>query len=144
MARVDGTVLFGQRYLKKWLAWPEQPEVAVTAVCAHEFGHILQYKLRLESILRAGQPTEKRLELHADYLAGYYAGTLKLKKPGYPAAVFATQKYSSGDWNVNSPTHHGTPDERAAAIVRGFEVAHRERHNLSDAIQIGINYVSML
>jgi hypothetical protein len=36
------------------------------------------------------------------------------------------------------------PDERAAAIVRGFEVAYRERRNLSDAIQIGVNYVSML
>jgi hypothetical protein len=31
-----------------------------------------------------------------------------------------------------------------AAIVRGFEVAYRERRNLSDAIQIGVNYVSML
>jgi hypothetical protein len=39
----------------------------------------------------------KRLELHADHLAGYYAGFLKLKKPTYPTAVLATQKYSSGD-----------------------------------------------
>jgi hypothetical protein len=31
MARADGTVLFGQRYLKKLLAWPEHPDVAVTA-----------------------------------------------------------------------------------------------------------------
>jgi hypothetical protein len=144
MAKADGTVLFGQRYLKQLLAWPEHPEVAVTAVCAHEFGHILQYKLNLETMILAGQRTVKRRELHADYLAGYYAGALKLKKSTYPAAVFATQKYSAGDPNVNSPNHHGTPDERAAAIVRGFEVAYRERRNLSDAIQIGINYVSML
>ena len=144
MANADGTVLFGQRFLKKLLAWPEHPDVAVTAVCAHEFGHILQFKLNLRPIILAGQRTMKRLELHADYLAGYYAGFLKLKKPTYPAAVFATQKYSSGGWNVNSPTHHGTPDERAAAIVRGFEVAYRERRNLSDAVRIGVNYVSML
>jgi hypothetical protein len=77
-------------------------------------------------------------------LAGYYAGALKLKKLTYPAAVFATQQYSTGDLNVNSPEHHGTPNERAAAIVRGFEVAYRERSDLSDAIQIGVNYVSML
>jgi hypothetical protein len=144
MVRADGTVLFGQLYLRKLLALPEHPDVAVTAVCAHEFGHIFQYKLRLEKVLLANQRTTKRLELHADYLAGFYAGTLKLIKPAYPAAVFATQKYSSGDWNVNSPTHHGTPDERAAAIVRGFEVAYRERRNLSDAVQVGINYVSAL
>jgi hypothetical protein len=144
MARADGTVLFGQRYLKKLLAWPEHPDVAVTAVCAHEFGHILQYKLNLKPTILAGQRTSKKLELNADYLAGYYAGALKLKKWSYPAAVFATQQYSAGDLNVNSPKHHGTPDERAAAIVRGFEVAYRERRNLSDAIQIGVNYVSML
>jgi hypothetical protein len=144
MARADGTVLFGQRYLKKMLARPEHPDVAVTAVCAHEFGHILQYKLRLRPIILAGQATVKRLELNADYLAGYYAGALKLKTSNYPAEVFATQKYSAGDRNVNSVQHHGTPEERAAAIVRGFEVAYRERRNLSDAVQIGVNYVSVL
>ena len=144
MARADGTVLFGQIYLKRALARPEHPDAAVAAVCAHEFGHILQYKLKLKNTLLAGQPTVKRLELHADYLAGYFAGISKLQKPNYPAAVFATTKYSSGDFNVNKPQHHGTPDERAGAIVRGFEVAYREKHNLSDAVQIGINYVKTL
>jgi hypothetical protein len=144
MARAEGTVLFGQRYLRKLLALAEHPDVAVTAVCAHEFGHIVQYKLHLDKVILVDQKTTKRLELHADYLAGYYAGVLKVTKPAYPAAVFAAQKYSSGDLNVNSPTHHGTPDERAGAIVRGFEVGYRERRNFSDAIQIGINYVSML
>jgi hypothetical protein len=144
MSKADGTVLVGQRYLKKLLASPEHPDVAVTAVCAHEYGHILQYKLNLKRLILAGQSTVKRLELHADYLAGYYAGTRKLKKQAYPAAVFATEKYSGGDFNSNSPQHHGRPDERAAAVIRGFEVAHRERHNLADAVQIGINYVSTL
>jgi hypothetical protein len=143
MAGADGTVLFGQRLLKNLLVLPEDPDISVTAVCAHEFGHILQDKLGLIPIIRAGQATKKRLELHADYLAGYYAGSLKLKKPGYRAAVFATTQYLYGDWEVNNPEHHGTPDERAAAIVRGFEVAYRERRNLSDAVQIGVNYVSM-
>jgi predicted metalloprotease len=142
MGKPDGTVLFGQQYLKKKLAWPEHPDVAVTATCAHEFGHILQFKLGLEPILRAGQATVKRQELHADYLAGYYAGTLKLNNPDYPAAVFADTR--GGDLDDNKRDHHGTSEERAAAIVRGFEVAYRERRNLSDAVQIGVNYVSVL
>jgi hypothetical protein len=144
MARADGTVLFGQRYLKACLSQPEHPDVAVTAVCAHEFGHILQYKFNLKKTILAGQQTVKRMELNADYLAGYYAGAWKLKRRNYPAAVFATQQYSAGDLNVNNPRHHGRPDERAAAIVRGFEVAYRERHNLADAVQIGVRYVSTL
>ena len=144
MARADGTVLFGRQYLKKLLAWPEHPDVAVTAVCAHEFGHILQYKLNLTPMILAGQKTIKRLELHADYLAGYYAGISKIKEPTYPAAVFAAQQHSAGDLNDNSRQHHGTPHERAAAIVRGFETAYRERRNISDAVRIGLNYVSTL
>jgi hypothetical protein len=144
MARADGTVLFGRRYLKAALAQPEHPDVAVAAICAHEFGHILQYKLNLKRTILAGQSTVKRMELHADYLAGYFAGTSKSRKPSYPAAVFATQQYSAGDLQVNSPKHHGRPEERAAAIVRGFEVAYRDKRNLSDALQIGINYVSTL
>jgi len=142
LAKADGTVLFGRRYLSAILARPEQPDVAAATVCAHEFGHILQYKLNLKPVLLAGQSTVKRLELHADYLAGYYAGIRKLSKPDYPAAVFASTQYSFGDFNPNSPQHHGRPDERAAAIIRGFEVAYRERHNLSDAVRIGVNYVA--
>jgi hypothetical protein len=49
-----------------------------------------------------------------------------------------------GDYAFTSQQHHGRPDERAAAVVRGFEVAYREQRDLSDAIQIGISYVSAL
>jgi hypothetical protein len=144
LARADGAVLFGQRYLRQMLALPEHPDVAVTAVCAHEFGHILQYKRGIARVLNGGQATAKRVELHADYLAGFYAGMRKLRKSDYPAAVFATLQHSSRDYSINSPDHHGTPDERAGAIVRGFEAAHRDRRSLAEAIQIGINYVSRL
>jgi hypothetical protein len=144
LGRADGTVLFGLRCLRHTLAAPESPDAAVAAVCAHEFGHILQYKHNLRRTLLAGQSTTKRLELHADYLAGYYAGVCKLKRSDYPAAVFATFQYSVGDYNTNSPKHHGFPDERAAAVVRGFEVAYRQRRNLGEAVQIGVNYVMTL
>jgi hypothetical protein len=144
MDRADGTVLFGLNYLKRWLAQPESPDAAVAGVCAHEFGHIVQYKYGLDKVLNAGQPTVKRVELHADFLAGYFAGTRKLQKPDYPAAVIAAQKYAGGNFLVNDRLHHGTPDERANAVVRGFEVAYRERRRFAEAIQIGMNYVSVL
>jgi hypothetical protein len=144
LGRRDGTVLFGQHMLRRTLAWPESPDAAVTSVCAHEFGHILQYKLNLKRTLLAGQSTTKRLELHADYLAGYYAGLCKLRNSNYPAAVYATFMHSGGSYNANHPKFHGLPDERAAAVVRGFEVAYRERRNLGEAVQIGVNYVMTL
>jgi len=142
LARADGTVFFGREYLAKARAQPEAPEVVVASTCAHEYGHILQYKMNLRPVLTAGQPNTKRLELHADFLAGYFAGLSKLRKRDYPAAVFATDHFESGDFNFRSPTHHGTPTQRAASVVRGFEVAYRERHALAEAVQIGIRYVS--
>jgi predicted metalloprotease len=144
MAKADGTVLFGNRLLQRMMSGTDHPDVAVTAVCAHEYGHILQFKRGLVAPLRAGQRTVKRVELHADYLAGYYAGRRKLDKPDYPAAVFAHTQHSFGDNQVNHPSHHGTPKERADAIIMGFNVGNKDKRELEEAIQIGLNYVARL
>jgi hypothetical protein len=141
MKRAEGTVLYGKRYFLRHMAAPESPEAMISATCAHEFGHVVQYKHKLQ--LSAGQPNAKREELHADFLAGYFAGRRKLQKPDYPAAVFATSRYARGDF-VKDKSHHGTPDERAAAVVRGFEVAYRERRSFAEGLAIGVNYVSTL
>ena len=37
-----------------------------------------------------------------------------------------------------------TAEERAAAVVRGFETAYRERRRFSEAIGIWLNYVERL
>ena len=140
----DGTVLFGRRLLSRCMSGPDNPEIGVACICAHEFGHILQYKRGLDQLVGAGQPTVKRVELQADFFAGYCAGLRKREKPSFPAAVFAVTQYGMGDNMIHDPDHHGTPDERAAAIVRGFEVAFQERRSLADAIQISISYTATL
>jgi hypothetical protein len=144
LKRADGTVLFGKRYFDRAMKEPESPEVHVLATCAHEFGHIAQNKYKLRPRLTAGQPTVKRLELHADFLAGYFAGARKLQKPGFPAAVVAADRFAHGDFGTTAKDHHGTPGERAAACVRGFETAYRERRSFGDALGIGVNYVERL
>lgn len=141
MKSADGTVLFGRSLLKATLAEREDPDVAVSAVCAHEYAHILQYKKQLMNRLQGGQPTVKRIELHADYLAGFFAGARKLQKADYPAAVYATKAHSIGDYMFTDRNHHGTPDERAAAIVAGFNASYRERKTLAQGIETGIGYV---
>jgi hypothetical protein len=144
LSNADGTVLFGQRLLKRLMAVTDNPEIGVAAVCAHEFGHILQYKKGLAQIVGANQPTVKRVELQADFFAGYFAGLRKLEKRDFPAAVFAMTQYTAGDDQINSRNHHGTPDERAAAVVRGFEAAYVAKKSLGDAIETSINYVKTL
>jgi len=60
------------------------------------------------------------------------------------AAAFAVAAHAHGDFNVTGKGHHGTPDERAAAVVRGFEVTYRERRLFQEAIRVGVKYVSAL
>ena len=141
LSRADGTVLFGRKLLDKCLRAKEHPDVVVSAVCAHEFGHIAQYKYGLSKRLGAGQATVKRNELHADFLAGYFAGVRKLERPDFPAAVYATTQYAFGDHRVTEQRHHGKPEERAQAIVKGFEAAFRGRSSPTEALQLGMQYV---
>jgi hypothetical protein len=138
--KTDGTILLGTRFLKQMLSRPQEPEIALTAICAHEFGHVLQFKRGLLDGLLAGEPTVRRSELHADFFAGYFAGKRKKQMPNYPAAVFAvtlsTLKVSGA-----ARRNHGTSTQRAAAIVRGFEVSYREERSLDDAVALSMAYV---
>jgi hypothetical protein len=140
----DGTVLFGKRLLREFLSGDDNPELMVAAVCAHEFGHILQYKYGLADRVNAGQPTVKRSELQADFFAGYFAGVRKLERPNFPAAVFAQAQWAAGDNAFSSREHHGTNEERGEAVVQGFYAAHRDRRTLSEAITFSTAYVSRL
>ena len=140
LGKPDGTVLFGRRFLQSLLAKGSNSEVAVAAICAHEFGHIAQFKSGMVDRLLEGQRTVKRAELHADFLAGYYAGMRKLRRPDYPAAVFAAGLYGLQS-SPAAAQAHGSNKERAEAITRGFETAHRDRRSFSEAMTIGFDYV---
>lgn len=144
LQNADGTVLFGKRLLMRLLATPESPDAAVAAVCAHEFGHILQFKRGLQRRVNEGQETVKRVELQADFFAGYFAGVRKRERQDFPAAIFALTQFNSGDNMIDHPEHHGTKEERGAAISRGFDAAYRDRLSLSDAIEASVAYVTRM
>jgi hypothetical protein len=137
----DGTVLMGINLFRQLRNTTGSPDVAVAGVCSHEFGHIVQFKYRLIDKVRAGQPTIKRIELQADYFAGYFAGLRKRELPTYPAAVVALTQHNSGDTYFGDEQHHGTPEERGNAVVRGFEASFYRNKNLSEAIQESTQYV---
>jgi len=140
----DGTVPFGTNLLKTMMAGKDNRDVAVTAVCAHDFGHVLQFKHKLDQQLRAGQPTVKRVELQAGYFAGYYAGLRKRAYPNYAAAVFAMIQFNQGDNRTTFEGHHGTPQERGDLVSNGFEAAYRRGLSLGEAIAEGTRYVVAL
>ncbi|TAJ42781.1 MAG: metalloprotease [Reyranella sp.] len=129
---LDGTVLFGKNLLRHCLARPQYPDAAIVAIAAHEFGHILQFKRGIA--LRMGGNTTM-IELHADFLSGYFAGLRKLRTPDYPAAVFGAVAASLGGGD------HGTPHQRGSAVEAGFLAAARDKLALSQAVEQGIRHV---
>jgi predicted metalloprotease len=104
----------------------------------------VQYKHNMMDDLIEGRGSIKRVELHADFLAGYYAGRRKQERTDFPAAVFAKTQYTFGDNFTSDPSHHGTSEERGAAIVKGFETAVNLRQSVSEAIETGRRYVKAL
>ena len=141
LGRADGSVVFGLTLFHQLMNRPESPEVCVMAVCAHEFGHIAQNKYGAGTRLIGASGRTKRLELHADYLAGYFAGTRRLENRDFPAAVFAATMHSLGDTSFGRQDHHGTPEERANALVRGHDAAYRQHLEFKVAFEAGVQYV---
>jgi hypothetical protein len=143
MGRSDGDVLFGRQLFREIMSGREHPEIGIVSVCAHEFGHIAQYKYGVYSRLVGPSRRKKRLELHADFLSGYFAGIKRFQNPNYPAATFALTQFGFGD-NSDDMEHHGTPDERGAAVVAGYKAGYEERLKFGFALESGVRYVNQI
>jgi hypothetical protein len=139
----DGHVIFGTNLLQRTLA-ADSSGVRVAAVCSHEFGHIVQYKYGISDRLQAGIKTHKPVELHADFLAGYFAAKRQGDMPSFHAEQFAVMMNFLGDYQFGDPDHHGTAKERSNSVIEGFEAFHTRHLSLSDAVEYGINYVRPL
>jgi hypothetical protein len=142
LGRADGTVVFGKTLLRQSLQ-KEHGDAVMIGICAHEFGHVAGNKRGANSKLIVNGKV-KRFELHADYLAGYFAGRRKLEKSDFPSAVIALGQFSVGDTEFSAPDHHGTPEERGQAVVEGFQAAYRDRKTFDRAFNDGVSYVSRI
>ncbi|MDQ4049469.1 MAG: neutral zinc metallopeptidase [Actinomycetota bacterium] len=96
-------------------------DFGVAYIVAHEYGHNVQQELGFFG--QGRRLAAKPFELQADCMAGswgnsvYRAGKLK---PGDVEEALSTAK-AVGDFEYLSPQHHGTPDERREAWLRGYE-----------------------
>jgi predicted metalloprotease len=94
-------------------------DMAVAYVIAHEEAHNIQHELGLFD----GRISTERLELHADCLAGAWAGNAASRgvvddRDLEEAKVTA---WLVGDYAFDDPGHHGTPRQRAAAFTAGYD-----------------------
>ena len=121
--RTHGTVLFGLNLLREALHMGIGGDIAVLGICAHEFAHIFQFFSHYYRELESRHHTVKLIELHADYLSGYFIGRLKQDRPSIRLYNFGRLINSIGDTNFNNPSHHGTSEERVRAAETGFRAA---------------------
>lgn len=127
----DGKVVFGESLLLHYLIEGESGKWSILSIMAHEYGHILQRERGIELEGRA-------LELHADFLAGYYLGKML---PGslreQARSVMAASFFDFGDYWRSSPGHHGTPQERMLVALEGFS---RSNMCLEEAFDFGADF----
>lgn len=132
-----GTVLFGINLLNDELM-TANGGYAVAGIAAHECGHVLQFFSDYGRVLTSGQQTGRAMELHADFLAGYYLG---FQKPNDTwLRSFEQSLREKGDWNFNHPLHHGTPDERVHAMTQGYRLG-LAKASLRSAADRGVEHV---
>ena len=134
-AHPNGIVMFGINMIKKLLNESISGEgFGISAVMAHEFAHIVQFRTNTYD-----QPI-KFPELHADYMAGWYLAKRQQYLPTDIRDGFHSV-FKVGDYNLWSPQHHGTPQERLAAAIVG---AGDHRLDLGTALDVGRNFVGMV
>lgn len=136
----QGKVVFGMRLYNDLMT--EDPSGAsVLAVLAHEFGHITLFLSNVEQRLMANRPTVKRMELHADYLAGFHLGLRKRDAPQVSLLRAGKLIWSLGDEERHSEDHHGTSQERNRAAEAGFALGFSEAPPFPAAFDAATRYI---
>ena len=135
IANTHGTVLLGLNLIRGEMS-TSYGGAAVAGIAAHEGAHIHQYFSGLADRLNGA--TARNTELHADYLAGYYFA--QDGRTSRSLDVFARSLFSKGDYAYNEPDHHGSPEERQAAMKAGY-AAGGQSADLAQVSDKGVAYV---
>jgi hypothetical protein len=135
----DGTTMIGRELLKITRAGAYSGP-AITAICAHEYGHIVQYKYLWKEMLALGIDVTIPKELLADFICGYYGYYRKKSQPEYPAVIQAQTQFSLGDGEYKAETH-GTYYQRGCCVYAGFQLGERGIRDIKEVGLRGLDYV---
>lgn len=138
----QGTVLFGREMLAHAMKGVHG-DMFVMGICAHEFAHIVQFFSNFYERLTLKEVTKKKLELHADFLSGYYIGLRNITYTPSEMVALGRSWESLGDSNYTDPQHHGTEQERIAALEQGYWLAkNRPEFGIQGACEVGARYLA--
>jgi hypothetical protein len=151
----DGTVAIGRHLLAKLSSLPkvkvgdglseDDLSTALTAICAHEYGHILQKKFIIDDTKAWSRLVDLGdskcmvgLELHADFICGVFGKIRKDEDSSYNAVAQARTQWTQGD-----PETHGTNEQRGWAVAAGFSAAAKGLFtSAQDITLLGLDYIS--
>ncbi len=137
--QTDGTILYNIDMLKEQLAISKWGGSILAGVIAHEFGHIYQFYSGYDERLKVLHSTVEFIELHADFLSGFYMGG---KYGAIDIKDYADAFYKIGDYGFTRASHHGTPAERYLALKAGFNFRIRNNsESLASAAQEGEGFL---
>lgn len=114
-ANSAGTIYFGKHMF--YYTVNHFNELAVAGILAHEWSHRVQYTFKWDKDLET-----TALELEADAMSGYYMALEKGFAWNQIDAYFRSTE-NTGDFQINSASHHGTPNQRVAAAYLGVQLA---------------------
>lgn len=150
----DGTIAIGKHLLAKLSDLPkvkvsgglaeDDLSTALTAICAHEYGHILQKKFIIDEPQAWSRLVDLGdtkcmvgLELHADFICGVFGKIRKDEDSEYNAVAQARTQWTQGD-----PNTHGTNEQRGWAVAAGFSAASKGRFTTpKDITLVGLDYI---
>ena len=136
-----GTVLFGREMLSRYKN-SSHGDMFIMGICAHEFAHIVQFFSGFYERLAYRQKTNKLVELHADFLSGYYIGLRKLNYTKDELLTLGKSWETIGDSNYTDSQHHGTSEERLRAVEQGYLIAKdRPEFGINTASEVGARYL---
>lgn len=130
-----GTVLFGLNMLKFLLSLPGGGgDFAVLAVCAHEFAHIRQFEQQRDGSKGVEEKFDYLVELHADFLAGWYAWQFAQVVPETDNAAITRALASLGDSPSSVEPSHGTAEQRVKAFHAGQDFGRVGARGIDNAL----------
>lgn len=125
-SRNNGLIVLGDGVVETFISMGLDGKLAYNALLSHEWWHQVQYEQNWKNITDFSSASEfsKYRELQADFASAYFlthkrGGAYNWKK----IESFFEISYNTGDCFVQSPTHHGTPEERREAAKLGYQLA---------------------
>lgn len=140
----QGTVLFGLNMRERYLREHQNGDIAILGICAHEFAHTLQFRNGTYDELRLLDASVKYVELHADYLTGYFLGAHRSYFHSVDYQFLGSAWQALGDTWFNREEHHGTPEQRVRAIEAGYIHSTRTAEGIDEAARQGALFVRTL